>query len=200
MSDTGERHPGLDAKLVAALDRLGEALAATARRAAEREGLSPVQMRLLLRLAEGPPPDPRVGALAREVGLTDPTVSEAVGALRRKGLVAAEPDAGDRRRRRLAPTAAGRAAAGRLRRWAAPVERALGSLGPDEGERALGSALAAIDALERAGVLAGTRMCPTCRHLRPGPPGAAAPWACALLGRPLTARDLRVDCAEHEAA
>lgn len=199
MSDP--RHAGLDATLAAALDRIGEALRGLSREAADALGLSTVQLRLLGRLAAGPPPSPEVRALSRELDLTEPTVSEAVSALRRKGLVERARDAHDGRRFRLALTPRGRAVAKDAAGWAEPLERQLAALPHEDRVAALGLALALIDRLQRAGVVQVARMCVTCAHFRPhADADAAAPHHCALLRRRLDAADLRVDCAEHERA
>jgi DNA-binding MarR family transcriptional regulator len=195
------RHAGLDATLAAALDRLGEALRGLARDAANARGLSTVQLRLLGRLAAGPPPSPEVRALSRELDLTEPTVSEAVSALRRKGLVERGRDALDGRRFRLTLTPRGRAVAEDAADWAEPLERELAALPHPDRVAALGLALALIDRLQRAGVVEVARMCVTCVHFRPhAHADLTAPHHCALLGRRLSPADLRVDCAEHERA
>src|ERR1700683_1632286 len=87
-SDQPERHPSLDAKIVGALDRAGEALGGLARGAGAR-------------LAAAPPPKALTSELARELDVSDPTVSDALAALRRKGLVEQSADPADRRRRVL---------------------------------------------------------------------------------------------------
>jgi len=195
------RHEGLDATLVAALDRVGEALGGLARGAADAHGLSTVQLRLLERIAAGSPPPPQVRALSRELDLGEPTVSEAVAALRRKGLVERERDARDGRRYRLALTERGRAVAARTAGWGEPARRELAMLPRADRVTALGLALALIDRLQRAGVIQVARMCVTCAYFRPDAhddPGA--PHHCELLGRRLGPGELRVDCAEHERA
>lgn len=195
------RHAGLDATLAAALDRVGEALRGLAQDAADARGLSAVQLRLLGRLAAGPPPSPEVRALARELDLTAPTVSEAVSALRRKGLVERARDPLDGRRFPLALTSRGQAVAEDASGWAEPLERELAALPHEDRVAALGLALALIDRLQRAGVVQVARMCVTCAHFRPhAHADPAAPHHCALLARRLGADELRVDCAEHERA
>ena len=161
VSVAGERHPGLDAELVAALDRLGEALAAAARRAAEREGLSPVRPAA---------PAPGGGASAGPPG---GGAGARGGAHRSDAVSAAGPSRPSGRSARSAGRSASAPWARRWRRstrWSAPASS------PARG------------CARRAAT------CAPARRARP------APWACALLGRPLTAGDLRVDCAEHEAA
>ncbi|MGD9526557.1 MarR family winged helix-turn-helix transcriptional regulator [Pseudonocardia sp.] len=192
-----ERHPGLDAKIVAGLDRIGEALGVLARRAAEAHDLSVTQMRLLARLAAGPPPDATTSALARELDVTDPTVSDAFGALRRKGLVEREQNPHDRRQYHLRLTPAGREVAAAVARWTAPAEMLTARIGRTEAEQLLAGLLEVLGRLCAGGLVDGVRACSTCRHLRPGD-GAGPPYRCALFDVPMGHSDLRVDCAQHE--
>ena len=120
-SDQPERHRSLDAKIVGALDRTGEALGVLARRAAAAHDLSVTQMRVLVRLYAGPPPQALTSELARELDVSDPTVSDALAALRRKGLVERSADPADRRRQVLRLTASGHSVGVAVSRWTAPA-------------------------------------------------------------------------------
>jgi hypothetical protein len=54
----------LDAKLAAALERVGQALRTELRQRARRQDLTPTQAQIVLRLAHDPAPRRRVGSLA----------------------------------------------------------------------------------------------------------------------------------------
>lgn len=193
-----ERHPGLDAKIVAALDRVGDALQVLARRAAETHGLSPTQLRVLVRLHAGPPPLARTGALARELDVADPTISDALAALRRKGLVERAQEPGDRRHYRLRLTGAGQKVALAVSRWTAPAEMATAGIERTEGEGLLAALLDVLDRMHRTGLISVTRACTTCAHFEPAPAGTRpAVHRCAFFDYPLSPSDLRVDCIEH---
>lgn len=195
----GERHPGVDAKLIAALDRVGAALQVLARRAAGRHGLSPMQMRLLLALDTGAPPPARVTALACELDVAEPTVSDAVGTLRRKDLVGRERDPDDRRRYRLRLTPAGRQVAYELRRWTAPAEIPAARIEARDAERTLESLLTLLAGFEQAGLVEEPRICLTCLQFSPAPSDRPdSPHHCLLFDQPLPRSALRVDCAQHQ--
>jgi DNA-binding MarR family transcriptional regulator len=194
-----ERHVGLDAKIVAALDRIGEVLHVVARRAAEAHDLSVTQMRLLTRLYAGPPPAATTTALAREFELSDPTVSDALAALRRKGLVEREQDQADRRQYRLQLTSAGQGVARSVSRWTAPAEVTTAQIDRANGEQLLAALLDVLGRMCAAGLVDVARACTTCRYLRPGTEsGTGTPYRCELFNYPLSIADLRVDCAQHE--
>lgn len=194
-----ERHPGLDAKIIGALDRLGEALHVLARRAAETHELSPTQLRVLALLYTGPPPAAETSALAYELGVADPTVSDAVTTLRKKGLVERERHPTDGRRYQLRLTDAGKRVAYNISRWTAPAEVATSTIERDDGERLLATLLRVLENFHSRGLINATRACTTCGHFHPAAPGSGDPLTpyCARFDYPLAPSDLRVDCVEH---
>ena len=167
-----------------------------ARRAAEKHDLSITQMRVLGWLYVGEPPAARSTALARELNVADPTVSDAVAALIRKGLVLRTPNNDDRRRRDLVLTPAGRKTAAELARWTAPAEIATSKLDRAEAEQLLDTLLAVIAKLHDAQLLPAVRACSTCAHL--GVSGTQKQsYRCLTYDVPMTVSDLRVDCVDH---
>lgn len=184
--------PELDARLAAALERLAVAERALHQAQVTPLGLSPIQLRLLTLIRELPPFRRRVTALARELEVSQPTVSDAVAALVAKGLVRRE---GPTRRGTLALTAAGRRLATKATGLDEALAGTLANLDPAAKATALGVLLECIAALVEAGVITTARCCTTCRHFRRAPDGAPH---CELLDRPLPPDELRVDCPEHE--
>jgi DNA-binding MarR family transcriptional regulator len=189
----------LDTKLVAALERVGQALRVELRERASLEGLTPTQAQIVLRLGSEQPGRRRVGALAAALDVRQPTISDAVSALERKRLVKRRPDAADARAATLRLTARGLAVADRLTGWDERARAELRRLPDQERRRSLSLLLDLIAGLQRAGVVGVARTCPTCRFFRfEERPGAAKPHHCALLDIPLGPGDLRLDCPEHE--
>ncbi len=190
--------PGLDARLAAALERSGHALRVLLWDQAKAHGLSPIQVQLLLHLAGQPPDRRRVGQLAAELDVRAPTVSDAVTALRRKGLVDAAAVEGDRRGQLLALTDRGARLADQLAGWQEQVVGELARFDEQDKARTLQLLLDVIAALQERGVVTVARMCTTCRFFaRDVAPGDAHPHRCLLLDAPLAPAELRVDCAEH---
>ena len=171
-----------------------------AQREAQRHGLTPIQLGLLLRLAADPPERRRPGALAREFDVSNASLSDSIAALERKGLVERRRLAHDRRGFALSLTPAGARLARRLEGVAAPVAQAVGALEPERQVALLRALYDVIAELRRAGVVTVARMCVTCRHFRPDVRAGERPHHCALLDVPLAEASLRVDCPEHERA
>jgi DNA-binding MarR family transcriptional regulator len=189
----------LDTKLVAALERVGQALRVELRQGAAQEGLTPTQAQILLRLASERPLRRRVGALATAFDVRQPTISDAVAALERKGLVARRRDRADARAATLRLTGPGRAVADRLGAWHERARAELRRLPRQAREGSLTLLLDLIAGLQRADIVGVARTCPTCRFFRfDAHPHAPRPHHCALLEVPLGPADLRLDCPEHE--
>lgn len=184
----------LDERIAAALERVGQALRVQLWDAAKRHGLTPTQVQVLVGLGGERPDLHRVGALAAEFDVTHPTISDALAALRRKGLVAA---AG--RRDPLTLTPRGRDVTRELTGWDERTRAQLTALPAADKEATLRTLLELVAGLQRAGVITVARMCTSCRHFRrQARPGSAKPHYCALLETPLADAELRVDCPEHE--
>ncbi|MCV7219976.1 MarR family winged helix-turn-helix transcriptional regulator [Mycolicibacterium elephantis] len=165
-----------------------------ARRAAARHGLSVTQLRVLGWLHVGPPPLARSTTLARELNVADPTVSDAIAALMRKGLVERRRDPDDRRRHDLALTREGRTVAADLARWPAPAEIATSKLDGAAAEDLLQSLSEVLARLQELGLLPVLRACSTCAFLGTAEDGG---YRCLVDGAPMTVTDLRVDCVDH---
>jgi DNA-binding MarR family transcriptional regulator len=188
--------PDIDAKLVAALERVGQALRVQMWDTAKQHGLSPTQLHVLLRLATDPPSRRRIGVLAGELDVTHPTVSDAVTVLRHKGLVDRDPAS---RRATLSLSTRGRAVADRLAEWDQRTHRRLADLPVADKQTTLRLLLDLIAGLQRSGAITVARMCVTCRFFRrDAHPDSARPHHCALVDTPMGGGELRIDCAEHE--
>ena len=182
-----------------ALERLGRLARSDEHQGARAEGLSVLQSRALAVLAGRG--RLRIGELARELLVTDGTLSAAVSTLESKDLVRKTLDSGEHRAIVVSLTRKGRSAAERAKRRGGEfLEPALEDLGPTESSELLASLLRLLLAFERRGAIAPTRMCLTCRHFEPDGGRGAKPHFCRLLEAPIGKADWRVDCLEHESA
>jgi DNA-binding MarR family transcriptional regulator len=199
--DLSAQHGDVDSKIVAALERLGQVFRVLLREKAQEHGLSPIQAQFLVYLLYHDVELRRVSQLAREFGLTQATVSDAVASLEAKGLVGREhwPEDGRVMTLRLRPQ--GELVACKLSTWADTVREYL-DIGPsEEKEVVMRFLMRLIAALQRSGIITVARMCVTCRFFkRDAHPETDSPHHCRLLDVPLAGSDLRVDCPEYELA
>jgi len=184
---------------VAALDRVGDALHVLARRVAEQHDLSSTQMRVLVWLYLGPPPPARSTALARELNVSDPTVSDAVSALLRKNLVMRRRDPLDGRSQQLVLTPSGRRIAAAAWRWTAQAEVAASRLDRADAEALLDGLVKLIAKLGDAELIPVSRACSTCAQLEILDVRQRKYW-CTFYDTALPVDELRVDCVDHVAA
>lgn len=176
-------------------------LAALARqddwRAGEVEGLTPTQGDIIRALIQRPD-GIRISVLAAHLNVSQPTASDAVTSLERKGLVEKRVDPEDRRAVALRITRSGRALA---KRWPMSFGAIIDALSPNDQARLLGITVRAIGELQRIGEISRQRMCLSCRYFSANAhSGKAKPHHCRLIDAPIGEGDLRVDCPEHEEA
>ena len=184
-----------------ALARIGVFLRSCAWEQAEvaDPGLTPTQAQILAHLATRGPS--KAGVLASELGVTPPTVSDAVAALVRKGHVVRRPDPLDGRAAYLHLTADGAPLAEVVKAPPSALVSALDTL-PEAELGALQRALiGVIRALQEAGAIPAQRMCVTCRHFRPFVhDDPDRPHMCEFVNAAFGDANLRLDCGEHEPA
>ncbi|MCS7198040.1 MAG: MarR family winged helix-turn-helix transcriptional regulator [Candidatus Bipolaricaulota bacterium] len=191
----------LDEKLVSALERLAHVLRTLLWEEATESRLSPIQIQTLLYLNSHSEGLCRVGQLAQEFGLTPATMSDAVASLEAKGLLTRKPCPEDRRAQTLRLTAKGRRSSAKLSRWADTFYQQLEHFSPEEKTQALTFLLKLIESLYRSGIITVARICLTCRFFRPHVhSNSQTPHHCALMDKPLSKSDLRVDCPDHKLA
>jgi DNA-binding MarR family transcriptional regulator len=199
--DPSAQHDDVDAKIVAALERLTQVFRVRLREEAWERDLSPTQAQFLIYLLYHDVELQRVSQLAREFDLTKATVSDAIASLETKGLVHREQWPEDLRVMTLRLTPDGEKLATTLSGWANPIKEHLERFSPEESETVMHFLIGLIGSLQRSGLITVARMCVTCTFFRQDiHPGEPLPHHCALLNVPLGRADLRVDCPEHEPA
>jgi len=190
---------GTNENIIAGLSRIGMLLRSEGWRRNEETGVTPTQAQILAYLAARGPA--RVGRIAAEIAVTQPTASDAIAALERKNYVRKRPDPGDARAARIHPTAAGMRVADRLAVWPDALIGAAGMLDPGEASIFLKGLTKMIGSLQMRGAIPVQRMCVSCVHFRPNRyPDAARPHHCAFVGAAFGDVDLRLDCDDHAEA
>jgi DNA-binding MarR family transcriptional regulator len=186
-------------QIAAGFGQLAGFLRMSAWREAEPLGLTPTQMACLSQISGRG--WCRVTALARLLGVTQATASDAVAALERKALVERRRDPADGRAARIGLTAAGAQIVRQTARPPVALAHAIGALEP--GERAgLRRALSkTILSLQRQGAIEPQRLCLSCRFFRPYVHSdAEKPHHCAFVDAAFGDASLRLDCGDHEEA
>jgi DNA-binding MarR family transcriptional regulator len=195
VNDPGDLAGDVDARLAAAAERIGHAARVLLRAAAARHGLSIIQAQLLLQIAAAPA-ESSIAMLTSRYDVRQPTISDAVSALQRKGLVVKTRQG---RRQGLSVTDAGGSTAANLGGWDAPLHAAMGTQPEAAKGPALQLLLEVIAQLQASGVITVARSCTSCRFFRPNTyADQGQPHHCALLDLPLRQVDLRLDCPEHQ--
>lgn len=182
--------------IAAGLARIGLFLRAYAWRQADTIGLTPTQAQILVHLVRRGPA--RVGTLADALAVTQPTASDAVAALARKGHVEKRPDPDDGRAARFHAGATARRTVAEMEVWPDALLEAADTLDEAEQGALLNALTRIIRALQVQGAIPVQRMCATCQYFRPNRyPDAAKPHHCAFVDAAFGSTALRLDCSEH---
>jgi DNA-binding transcriptional ArsR family regulator len=161
-------------------------------------GLNPTQMAILT-LLEGREPGLSIRDIAAHIGVSQPTATDSVLSLEKKGLVAKRPDVADKRAVIIALTDDG--LAGLDYEGGDLGARAVGSLEIGEQEELLLALVKMIRHLQEENAIPPQRMCVTCRFFEPfAHPGSEQPHHCNFVDAAFGQRALRIDCREHEQA
>jgi DNA-binding MarR family transcriptional regulator len=190
----------LPQRVTTGLAKVGMALKQQAWAEAGGRGLTPTQGQALA-LLRANPDGLRLGDLAGQLGVTQPTASDSVAALQRKGLVVKAPVAGDGRAVavRLTPAGAGEAAAAAA--WPDFLLETVDELSAAEQAAFLRALVTMIRSLQVRGRIPVARMCVSCRFFRPyRHDDPARPHHCAFVDAPFGDDGLRLDCPDHAAA
>lgn len=197
--DVAHQHASVDRKLVAALERVGQAFRVLLWDKAKVHGLSPIQIQCLIYIRYHSSEWARVGHLAQAFDMTPATISDAISILVAKGLLIKTRSPQDGRVFVLSLTPEGIRLTAELDDWATPLLPILDRFSEIEKGTALHVLLTLIEALQSRQTLSVARLCTTCRFFeRNAHPDTASPHYCHLLNQALSPASLRLDCPEHE--
>lgn len=189
------------AQLSTGLLKIGLAIRHQARTGGEEAGLSATQGQILVLLLHREDRITRLADIARELAITEATASVALRPLVAKGLVEKARAASDARALDIRLTEEGIGLARRSLTWTDFLLDAAREI--DEGEQAVfqRSVIKMIRAMQEKGLIPVSRMCVSCTFFRPNVhAGAPLPHHCAFVDAPFGDRELRIDCADFEAA
>lgn len=193
--------PSLPQRIAAGLARISLLLRQHGWQAASARSLTPTQAQILAALASRPPRSLRLSALAELLALTLPTVSDAVAALDKKGLMRRRSDPADSRAALLELTARGRRAAEAASQWPDYLLSAVDGLPVPMQEQLLAALMAMVRSLQQQGRIPVARMCTNCLYFEPDRfPGAPEPHYCRFVNSAFGLRGFRIDCPDFQPA
>ncbi len=163
-------------------------------------GLNPTQM-MILEALEGRENGLSVNEIALNLGVSQPSATDSINALERKGYVVKQPVPGDRRAVSVCITDAGRQSFLASDAVEGTADQAIRALSEAEQEDLLISLIKMIRHMQEAGVIPVQRMCASCRYFRPFVHAdKGRPHHCDFVNASFGQRDLRIECREHETA
>ena len=167
---------------------------------AKQAGINPTQL-AILKLLEGRDSGLGVKEIAAHLGVSQPTATDSINALVRKGAVEKRAVAGDGRAVAIVSTREGKALLATDAASGGAASQAVDALGAAEQEQLLLSLIRMIREFQEAGAIPIQRMCTSCRYFAPfAHPGAARLHHCRFVDAAFGQRELRIDCRDHQTA
>lgn len=163
-------------------------------------GVNPAQF-AILSLLEGRPAGLGVKEIAASLLVSQPSATDSIAALERKGFVEKRADPADLRAVRILLTPTGLDLVKTAQSTPGTAERAADTVGPDLQVQMLIALIAMIRQMQESGDIPIQRMCVSCRYFSPfAHADAANPHHCNFVDAAFGQKDLRIDCREHETA
>jgi DNA-binding MarR family transcriptional regulator len=172
-------------------------------------GLNPTQSQVLVALARELSRELNreakegltITELVERLAITQPTVSDSVQSLVKKGFVTKCPSPSDRRIVYISLTEMGRAEAEQLTQWPDFLIEAIDSLSEEEQAVLARSLVKMVRSLHEAGKIPVAKMCVTCQFFQPNIyDDSRKPHHCLYMDTPFGDVQLRTECAEYEGA
>ncbi|UQN08153.1 MarR family winged helix-turn-helix transcriptional regulator [Deinococcus sp. QL22] len=199
--EIGSLDDALEPRISEGLTKLALAGQQRSWRDANAVGLSSTQVQILAflhRKVKGPA---ALNVVARSLGLTAPTVSDAIRILGVKGLVQKDRDPAQPRSLALKLTDAGHMMAQQIAQWPNSLSQAVDVLTPNEQTVFVRGLSKIIRQMHQRGEIPVARLCVTCVNFQPNRhESLVKPHHCVLLDAPIGDQNLRLDCGEHRAA
>jgi DNA-binding MarR family transcriptional regulator len=189
----------IDHHILIGLEKIGMALKSQSWHDAGQQGLTPTQGKILTLLAntEGV----GLSEVAKNLGVTAATTSEAIASLVDKGLVQKTRSPADGRAIEITLTNPGQQAASQTATWSNFLLTSMDELSTEEKVIFLRGLIKIIKKLQEQGKISVAKMCVTCSFFQPDRyPDSEQPHHCGLVDAPFADGNLRITCAEHVSA
>jgi DNA-binding MarR family transcriptional regulator len=184
----------LEEKILSLVDRISRAYDYILRKCSSKHGITTLQAELLLLAGKSNIGDRGVTKTSRMLLVTQPTVSDSISALARKGLIEVSQSDFDKRITRIKLSDKGEKIFRDLQTCIETFKEAIKIFDAESQEDLFKSFMMLTHSLYKLGIVKEARMCLTCRHLLRD----AEIYYCSLLGVKMTLRELKIDCQDHE--
>ena len=192
--DLHRQQDSIESKLVVALERISEAFRVMLWQHSKQQGLSPIQIQILIFCKFHHLAMCKVGYLAQEFNMTKATISDSVKILEQKCLISKEREPEDSRSYGIQLTSAGEEVLQQVVPFAHEMVTAIEGLSSLEKANMYSGLLRVIHHLNKKGIISIQRMCHSCSFYERSMQG---PY-CNFLEKPLRDKDLRIDCPEYK--
>ena len=181
-------------KIVVGLERISEAFRKLLWEHAKTMGVSPIQIQILVFVAYHKASFSKVSYLAKEFGVTKPTISDAVRVLVLKKLAEKVFDQTDNRSYSIRLTKEGKKLVERTELFSNPILHEIKKIEPDDLDRVFDTVRTLVFQLSEIGVIGVQRTCQACQFFETK---KDKPF-CSVLDHHLRRADFRLDCPEFE--
>ncbi|MEO9477412.1 MAG: MarR family winged helix-turn-helix transcriptional regulator [Cyclobacteriaceae bacterium] len=186
----------VESKIIVSLERISEAFKVLLWEDSKTHALTPIQVQILIFCLFQNAHKRKGKQLASELNVTKATVSDAVKALEKKGLISKTIETDDARSYIIDLTPEGKKIAQKVSLFANPLHSPIEGLSEEKKGILLRSLLDLISNLQNAGIISINRMCLSCQYYEQTDEG----HFCKLLQQSLSDQSLRIDCPEYESA
>ncbi len=181
-------------KIIAGFERIADVLKTLLWEKSKRYGISPIQIQILLFISSHDVKLCNVTSLAREFGLTKPTVSDAVAVLIKKDYLFKDHAPIDNRKFNLGLTEKGSDLIVQISNYDEPLFNTLKSVDSNDLNNIFITLTQIIGKLHEQGVIKVQRTCYSCRFYQ----NKNNSHFCKLLSKTLSGHEIRLDCPEYE--
>ena len=185
----------LESKILNGIERLSEALKALLWEKAKIYGISPIQIQILLFVANHKIEISNVSYLAKEFNVTKATISDAVRVLIKKEFLDKDYSPSDKRRYNLLITQQGEELVADLSEYADVFTQELSSFNDQELGNIFNAISKLIWKLNQRGIIQVQRTCYLCKYYSGD---KKENHYCNLLKSKLKGQEIRIDCNEFE--
>jgi DNA-binding MarR family transcriptional regulator len=184
----------LDNKITAGVEKLSSVFRILLWEQSKQNGLSPIQIQILIFIKHHNKEQCTVSYLAKEFSLTKPTISDAVKVLEQKKLTKKSSSKEDVRSYFLQLTASGIKIVKEAETYAEPFNSLIKKINTKDKELFWKTLSSLIHQLNQIDLISVQRMCFSCQHYQ----FKKENHFCNLLSTPLKESEIRLDCPEHQ--